>query len=327
MAFLLSLIAFSRLAFLLRAILNAMSNQLGNHKNVLGISSQSWAIILVPVLPGLPIHLFLAETMCLPIPLPYKKSPCSGQMLCTGLLSLQLFSSEWNPMGKGGVCVCGGTFSFLTSNLPASCQRLFLLLFFSGFFFLPLKGFTKEAARVPQRGETGTAKGWMDKEENWKAELSAYFTPFPSYVSFSWVTLTLSHTLGPAISIQKMEKIWGRYMVQRQGNCFGGKMKRYLLYGLRRSRWLGNHWPRGMVPMEGGEKWAKLDMTRGKGMVWQEQAGRGVLQSLKCRGDVVWVVAHRELMSGAAGGSKAVLSEPLPVCAILHPSQAGAVFK
>lgn len=50
-----------------------MSNQLGNHKNVLGSSSQGWSIILVPALPGLPIHPFLAETLCLTIALSYKK--------------------------------------------------------------------------------------------------------------------------------------------------------------------------------------------------------------------------------------------------------------
>lgn len=64
-------------------------------------------------------------------------------------------------MGKGCVvCVCAGTFSFPTSTLPASCQRLCLLLFFPGFFFLPLKGFpSKQVASVHQRGETEIAKG------------------------------------------------------------------------------------------------------------------------------------------------------------------------
>lgn len=170
-----------------------MSNQLGNHKNVLGISSQSWAIILVPVLPGLPIHLFLAETMCLPISLPYKKNPCSGQMLCTGLFSLPLFSSEWNPVGKacGGVCVyvcegvcvcvCVDTFSFPTFNLPASC----LLLFLPWLFLPPFEGLSQASCKCSPklRNWKGRRGVWIEKRM--KGRTFHLFYPLPQL----WVIL------------------------------------------------------------------------------------------------------------------------------------------
>ena len=179
-----------------------MSNQLRNHKNVLGSSSQGRAIILVPALPGLPIHPFLAEPACLPIPFSSKKkkSACRGQLLRVGPFSLQLPSSDWYPMGKGGACV--GIFSFPTSNVPASCQRLSLPLFFPGFSHqelllssLPLQGFPKKFACVYlETGKPKVMDEWLEKE--WRAELAARFTHFASLVSVSWVTLTVAHTVG-----------------------------------------------------------------------------------------------------------------------------------
>lgn len=83
-----------------------MSNQLGNHKNVLGISSQSWAIILVPVLPGLPIHLVLAETMCLPIPLPYKKVIVVAKCFAQAYFPYNYFPLSGTLWGRGVWCVC-----------------------------------------------------------------------------------------------------------------------------------------------------------------------------------------------------------------------------
>lgn len=50
---------------------------------------------------------------------------------------------------------------------------------------------------------------------------------------------------------------------------------------------------RGRMGQSGYEK------RKGDGVIGA--GGRGVLQSLKWRGDGVWVVAHRELMSRAAG--------------------------
>lgn len=147
-----------------------MSNQLGNHKNVLGSSSQDWAIILVPALPGLPIHSFLAETTCLPIPLSYKKKPpCRGQIFCAGPFSLWLPSSDWYPMGKGGACV--GTLPFPTSNLPASCQRLSFPLLLPGFscqeqllsFLLPFAGLS-QASCMWEKLEN--QKWWMARKGN-----------------------------------------------------------------------------------------------------------------------------------------------------------------
>lgn len=52
-----------------------------------------------------------------------KKSPYHGQIFCVGSFSLRLPTSDWYPMGKWGARI--GTFSVPTSNLPASCQRLF----------------------------------------------------------------------------------------------------------------------------------------------------------------------------------------------------------
>lgn len=169
-----------------------MSNQLGNHKNVLGSSSQGWSIILVPALPGLPIHPFLAETLCLTIALSYKKkkkkalvmAKCSAQAHFPHECS-SLTGAPWERM-----CVC--VFApFPTCNLPALCQRLtFVLippcLFTPGLSSLPLWGFPKKLL-VFTNWKTGR-EGW---ERKWKAELPACFTHFPTLASVSWMTLWL----------------------------------------------------------------------------------------------------------------------------------------
>lgn len=77
----------------------------------------------------------------------------------------------------------------------------------------------------------------------------------------------------------------------------------------------------------GGGEWGTLDMGRGKGITWQEQAGRGFLQAPKLGGDGRWVVARRDIVSGAAGceGFKGcVFWAATSVC---HPAQADAIFK
>lgn len=178
-----------------------MSNQLGNHKNVLGISSQSWAIILVPVLPGLPIHLFLAETMCLPIPLPYKKSPCSGQMLCTGCFPYDSFPLSGTPWGRGvcvRVCVC------VCVLAPFPSPPLIYLLHVRGcvcyYYSLPFSSSLWRAfprmLHLFTRGEKlEQQKGWMDKEQNGRQSFPPILPPSPA-ICHSPEWLWLAHTVG-----------------------------------------------------------------------------------------------------------------------------------
>lgn len=79
-------------------------------------------------------------------------------------------------------------------------------------------------------------------------------------------------------------------------------MKRYVLYGQRRSRGLGSPCLRGVVVMEGGGGAAwRGRMGHADVGTEKEQAGRGLLQSLKWGGDGRWVAACRELVSKVAG--------------------------
>lgn len=150
-------------------------------------------------------------------------------MLCTGLFSLQVFCSDWNPMGKGGVCVCVDT-PFPSPPLiyllhVGDCVCYASLAFSSSLwraFPSKLQVFTK-GEKLEQQ------KGWMVREENGRQSFPPVLPPSPAMChSPEWLWVLLVQ-LGPAISIQKMKKIRGRYMVQGEGNCFGGNMKKYLL--------------------------------------------------------------------------------------------------
>lgn len=172
-----------------------MSNQLGNHKNVLGSSSQGWSIILVPALPGLPIHPFLAETLCLTIALSYKKkkkSPCHGQMFCTGPFSSWVLFSYWCPMGKDvRMCIC--TFSHLWFACFVSeahfCPYSSLSVHTRS-FLPPSVGLSQKVACVHQLENW---KGRMGKEVEGRA--SCMFHPFP-HPSISLLDDFVAHTVG-----------------------------------------------------------------------------------------------------------------------------------
>lgn len=94
------------------------------------------------------------------------------------------------------------TFSFPTSNLPTSCQKLSLSLFFSSFScqeqflsFLPYlcRAFQRKL-HVFIEGEKPENQVIDGQQREWRTEAAAYFTHVLSLVLISRVTLT--HTVG-----------------------------------------------------------------------------------------------------------------------------------
>lgn len=111
-------------------------------------------------------------------------------MLCTGLFSLQVFCSDWNPMGKGGVCVCVDT-PFPSPPLiyllhVGDCVCYASLAFSSSLwraFPSKLQVFTK-GEKLEQQ------KGWMVREENGRQSFPPVLPPSPAMChSPEWLSL------------------------------------------------------------------------------------------------------------------------------------------
>lgn len=84
----------------------------------------------------------------------------------------------------GGVCVCVDTFSFASSNLPASCQRLFAIILpwlflppFEG--FSPFEGLSQASCMCSPKGRNWNSKrsGWIEKRMEGRAFHLVYPLP------------------------------------------------------------------------------------------------------------------------------------------------------
>lgn len=127
-----------------------MANQLGNHKNVLGSTSQDWSIILVPALPGLPIHPFLAEAPWLPIPLLYKKPLLWPNSLHRPVFLMAALLRQV-PKGKVDLHLSPPVIWLLCVRSPL-CLYSFLSFHSRISSFPPLVGLSQESCLCPLKG-------------------------------------------------------------------------------------------------------------------------------------------------------------------------------